>query len=150
MASVRGVGDDLLALLVGLLTGVAGERHGPFTVRVAVIEELLELPVLAVGQGVHRVDDDGLYAASRSTSQDVVHHGDYVGKALARASAGRKAIVVPRTGRLDRLGLVTVQSQVFSRVVKPLLPAKYTSALLVQNTLRDQLVDRLARLEGGV
>jgi hypothetical protein len=40
---VRGAGDDLLALLVRLLAGVAAERDRRATCRVASAQELLEL-----------------------------------------------------------------------------------------------------------
>ena len=56
------ISNDRLALLVTLLAGVALESHRPLAVGVAGSEELLQLLFLAIGQGVHRVDDDRLDA----------------------------------------------------------------------------------------
>ena len=62
-----------------------GERNVTLAsaVRVAVVEELTKLAVLAVCQGVHRIDDDGLDAFARTAPQDMVDDRDYVGEALA-------------------------------------------------------------------
>ena len=84
---------DLLAFLVVLLAGVApvGDRRA-MTPR-AVAEELVEFFLLAVGQGVHRVDDDRLDALARAGPQDVVDDRDDVAEALARTGAGREDVV---------------------------------------------------------
>ncbi len=57
---------------------------------------------------------------------------------------------MPRASRPDRIGLVAVQPQLFARVVRLLILPEDAGAFLVQDALRDQLVDGLARLEGGV
>ena len=72
---VRGRGDDLLALQLVLLTRVAAESDRPLVVRVAEVDELFELPELAVRQGIHRVDDDGLHTLAGSVAQDRVDDG---------------------------------------------------------------------------
>jgi hypothetical protein len=51
--------EDAPALLLALLAGVRGEGDRSPAVGVAVAEELAEFVELAVGQGVHRVDDEG-------------------------------------------------------------------------------------------
>ena len=109
-----------LPLLVGLLARVAGEGHRSLAVRVAELEELLKLAVLAVGEGVHRVDDDGLYTPAGTPSQDVVDDRDDVGEALARARAGGEDVVVPCAGSPDRLGLVAVKPEGIAALVQVL------------------------------
>jgi hypothetical protein len=92
------VSDDLLSLFVGLLARVAGEGHGSLVVKIAVVEELPKLAVLAVGESIHLVDDDGLDAFAWSATQDVVDDGYYVGEAFARACACGENVDVPVVG----------------------------------------------------
>ncbi len=70
----RGV-EDRLSLLLELLAGVPREGDRRLAVE-PVAEELLQLAHLAVGQGIHRVDDDRPDALAASLAQDVVHDGD--------------------------------------------------------------------------
>ena len=53
----RVVGDGI-ALGIGFLPGVAGDREGPL-IRGIAMQEFVQLFQLAVGQGIHRIDDDG-------------------------------------------------------------------------------------------
>ena len=55
---VRGTFGDALPFCCALLAGVAGHGDGAIQIVVAV-KELVQLFELAVGQGIHRVDDDG-------------------------------------------------------------------------------------------
>ena len=56
--NVRRVVGYGIALRVAFLPGVAGDGEGPLIGGIAV-QEFVQLFQLAVGQGVHRVDDDG-------------------------------------------------------------------------------------------
>ncbi len=107
---VRRVGQDLLALLVSLLSRVApkGDRWFPF--RIAQAEELLQFFGLAVGQRVHRVDDDGADALAAALAQDKIDDGDDVSQALAGAGACGQHVAVARCGGLHGFALVCVQT----------------------------------------
>ena len=80
---VRRVNEDLLALLISLLTGVPGEPYRRPFVFEAEVQELLQLAKLAVGQGVHWIDHDRLDPLARPSAQDMVDDRDDVGEALA-------------------------------------------------------------------
>ena len=60
--NVRRVMPDLLPIRLRLLTGVSREGHRRVALGIAVRQELGQLTALAVRQGVHRIDDDCLYA----------------------------------------------------------------------------------------
>ena len=75
--------QDSLPLVGALLARIALERDWTVAVRVAVAEELAQFAPLAVGQGVHRVDDDRLDASPAATPQDEIHGRHDVGHALA-------------------------------------------------------------------
>ena len=115
---VRRVGDDRLALLRRLLPGVPLEGHR----LVLGAEELLELAELAVGQGIHRVDDDRLDArlvgAVRLGFEDLVNDRDDVRQALTGPGAGGEDVALPRVRGLDGLLLVPVEAQ-FLPVLQP-------------------------------
>lgn len=96
------VGDGRALLLIRLLACIECKGHRSFTIRVAVVQKLLEFPVLAIRQGVHRIDNDRLNAASAPAPQQVIHNRDDVGEALARSCAGRQHVVVSPLGRADR------------------------------------------------
>ncbi len=108
------------------------------------------LALLAVGQGVHRVDDDGPDAPPAALAQDVVHDRHDVGHALARAGAGGQHVGQARAGDADGLGLVAVREQRLPVALRLGLDAEDAAALGVQDAPRDQVVDGRARLEGGV
>ena len=71
--------EDLLAGFSAFLAGVAGESDRRLAVK-SVVEELLQLLHLAVGQGVHRVDDDRLDALARPFAEHAVDDRDDVRK----------------------------------------------------------------------
>jgi hypothetical protein len=75
--------EDRLPLLVRLLARVAPERDRVRTRPRAVGEELLELACLAVGERVHRINDDRLNALARPVAEHVIDERDEVSKALA-------------------------------------------------------------------
>ncbi len=77
------VRDDLPLFDVALLARVALERDGAAAVWIPVVQELHEFLLLAVGQSVHRVDDDRLDAASALAAQHAVDDRDNVGDALS-------------------------------------------------------------------
>jgi len=74
---------DCLSFLIFLLAGVTPEGDRTLPIGIAMTKELLELPELAVRQGVHGIDDDGLYSAAGSVSEHVIHDGDDVCEAFS-------------------------------------------------------------------
>ena len=107
-SAVWGTGDDFLALFVGLLPCVAPESHRRAPGWIAAVEELLELAHLAVGQGVHRVHDDGLDAFAAPTPKHVIDDRHDVREALARARARCEYVTVSGTCGANALDLVAV------------------------------------------
>ncbi|TFE69315.1 hypothetical protein A7Q09_05335 [Methylacidiphilum sp. Yel] len=79
---VRGILDDLLPFGVRFLTGVAAETDGASPVGEPQLQKLAELASLAVGEGVHGVDDDGPDALPGPLAQHGVHNGNEVSKTL--------------------------------------------------------------------
>ena len=71
---------DPLPLLVILLPGVHGERDWPVSVREASLQELRQLFLLGVCEGVHRVDHDCLDTLGARPPEDIVHDRDDVGE----------------------------------------------------------------------
>jgi len=106
--------------------------------------------MLAVGEGVHRVDDDGLDTLAGAASENVVHYRGDVREALAGARAGREYVVVTGAGDADSLGLVAVEPEGNARVIRALASAEDARAFAVEYALFDQIVDPIARLEGRV
>ncbi len=64
-----------------LLAGIALEGDRRFVIRETQAEELAQLAHLAVGQGVHGIDDDRFDTLAR-IAQHVIHDGDDVGQDL--------------------------------------------------------------------
>jgi hypothetical protein len=106
-----GLGDDRPALLFAFLAGVALEGDRALAVGAPGAQELLELAVLAVGQGVHGVDADGLHPRLAPAPEDRVHDRDDVSKALARPCPGGEHVRPVAAGHLYRLDLVAVEPQ---------------------------------------
>ena len=104
---------------------LAGARTGRQHVGAAParLQDLPEFLVLAIGQRVHRVDNDGLDAPAGPAPEHVVHDRHDVGEALAGA----------RTGRQEEL----LAAVVGVGLVYPENPR----ALRVQHVLLDQIVD---------
>ena len=115
-------------------------------------DELAELLVLAVGQGVHGIHDNGLDALSGPASEHVVHDRHYVGKALSRTSAGRQYVRLPPLGGLQNpIALVAVQEKLLAAVVRiRLADPEDPRAFLVKDPLGNQIIDRGAGLERRV
>src|SRR5690606_6474432 len=95
------------ALVITFLTGVA--REGDRSILAEIADEFL---ALAVGQGVHRVDDDGPGTRRRVLLLGTQHGIDdrqEKAERLARAGAGSnyKAFALPAEG--DGLLLVTIE-----------------------------------------
>jgi hypothetical protein len=80
----------------------------------------------------------------------VVHDGDDVREALARARAGGEYVVVPGAGGADGLGLMAVELEGDSWVVTIFASPEYAGAFVVEDTFSDQIVDPFPRLEGRV
>ena len=145
------VGPDGVASLAPLLPGIAGEANQALAFRVAPVDELPELLVLAVGEGVHRVDDNGLDAASGSGAEHVVHDRYDVGEALSGAGAGRQYVGAALLRLADRLALVLVEEELPAAVVGlGLVDPEDSRALRVENALLDQIVDRASGPERRV
>ncbi len=156
---VRRVPADLAALLVVFLAGVPGEGDGLPAVAVAVVEELLQLFQLAVGERVHRVHDDGPYPllGVRSLGVALVQHPvddrHDVGQRLAGAGAGRQDVGGAGRGGVDRVALVLVQPEgtaVADRAVLRLPRLEDAGTLRVQHLLLGELDHGAAALEERV
>ena len=111
------IAPDRLAGLSSFLPGIAGESNEGLAFRVSPVDELPELLALAVGQRVHRVDDDGLDAAAGPAPEHVVHDRHDVGEALPGAGAGGQHIGPALPCLQDRLALVLVQEELLAVVV---------------------------------
>lgn len=151
--NVRRIREDVLAVSVAVLPGVAAERHRLSTCRIAPLEEFLELQELAVGQGVHRVDDDGLDTGAIGSSQvlphDPIDDGDDIGKALTGAGARGQNVAQPTGGNLDRFALMTMKIKWFACHLGScdLSDPEDPRALSGQHALLDERIDRAAGLE---
>ncbi|MCY4375068.1 MAG: hypothetical protein OXC31_15005 [Spirochaetaceae bacterium] len=133
------------------LPRVPREAYWCLTLRIARVDELPELLMLAVGERVHRIDDDRLDTAPGTGAQDAVHNGDDVRKALAGAGAGRQYVRPAFVRMEDRLALVPVQRQERTvMVLARLANAEDPRALFGEYSLLDQIVDRAAAAERGV
>ncbi len=145
--------EDLLPLVFRLLARIPREGDGADAIREALADELAQLARLAVRQGVHRVDDDGLDALAAPAPENVVDDGDDVGEALARAGTGRQdvALALPRCE--DRFFLVTVETEPAPfalDLVAVLVAPEDLRTPRVQHAALDEFVDPASRLEGGI
>ena len=108
------ISDDPGPVLRRLLPGITIEGHRR-ALGVADRQELLQLPQLAVGQGVHRIDDNRLdprpVCSSRLGRQDPVNDRDDVREALTGPRSGCQHVAAPGTRRLDRFTLMLVQPE---------------------------------------
>ena len=145
-----GCADDAFAVGVRFLAGVSLERDGTAAIGVAVAEELPQLALLAVGQGVHRVDDDGLDASPATAAQDGVHDGHHVGEGLAASCPGGQDVGVAAARDADGLALVAVETKGTARALRVGLDAEDLAAFRMENAFSDEIVNRCARLEGRV
>lgn len=137
---VRRVLDDLAPLLAALLTRVAPYAHRRGAAE-ADAQILLEFTELAVGEGVHWVDDDRLDAAGGAVSQHMIHDRNNLGEALARAGARRYHVWAARSGRLDCADLVAEEAQVGPKLggAPVLAPLEHLGGRGVQQVLADQV-----------
>jgi len=106
--NIRRVRDDLLALLVALLTCVAPKRYGPLAVWIAVTQELRKFLELTIGQGVHRVNDDSLDALASFVFEHVVNYGDDIAQTLPGPRPRRKDIVSTFAGCVNGVELMSM------------------------------------------
>ena len=148
---VRRVGADPVPVGLGFLAGVAGEGDRLVIGAVPVAQVLLQLPELAVGQGVHRVDDDrpdpGLPVARLAGAQHAVHDRHDVGQRLAGACAGGEHVAVAAARGADGVPLVPVEADrapVAGGRGVALAGLEDVRALRVQPALGDQVGDRAA------
>src|SRR5690606_23538586 len=103
---------DPLALLLAFLTRVPGKGWLDLLWKPRLVEVLLELLHLAVGQRVHGVDDDRLRArrlACKARSDGTIYDGDEEAKGLAGARPGRNNKALSRCRLRQRLRLMQVQ-----------------------------------------
>ena len=142
---VRRVGPDLFPFRPLFLTRVAREPHR----RAALAEKFREFLVLAVGQRVHRVDDDRPDPFPGAAPKDMVHDRHDIGQALARSGAARQNVRLAFSRLPDRFRLMSVQRQ-FLAVAVRLVQPENAGAFLVQNAFRNQIVDRAPGLEGRI
>ena len=126
-------------------------RTGALAFGKAPADEFLKLAVLAIGQSIHRINDDRRYAAPWFFSQDVVNNRDDVRQALSRTGAGRQDVIASAAGNADGFLLVSMQSQRLAEIVElGLLDAENLAAGFMQDAFVDQLVDGSAGLERRV
>ena len=150
---VRRVGPDGVASVAILLPGEALEANQALAFRVAPVDELPEPLILAVGEGVHRVEDNGLDAAAGAVAEHVVHDRHDLGEALsgAGAGAGRQYVRAAFLRLADCVGLVLVQEELPAAVVGlGLADPEDPRALRVENALVDQVIDCAAGPERRV
>lgn len=138
------MGEDALPFLFSFLAGIALKSDRPFAVRIALAEELLELAELAVGQCVHRIDDDCLDAAARSAAEHMIHNRDDVCEALAGTRSGRQDVGAAAAGDAHGIGLMPVEPERLPGRVLVLSDAKNPPAFLVQDCLAGEVVDPVA------
>ena len=148
---IRRIAANRLAFVAPFLPRVARETHRRPAFRITPAEKLPELFVLAVGEGVHGVDDDGPDAPAGPGTKHVVHDRHDVGEALAGAGSGGQD-AGPALGRhADRVALVSVQEEPPAAGVRVgLADPENARAFLVQHPFRDQIVDRATRAERRV
>ena len=79
---IRRIVANAVTCVPAFLPRVPIEPNPRSTFRIALVDELPEFLVLAVGQCVHRIDDDGLDSLAGSVSENVVHDRHDVGEAL--------------------------------------------------------------------
>ncbi len=148
---VRLAGEDAGTLFLVFLAGVALEGDlsaPPGQPPMQVTGELLQL---AVGQRVHRVDDDRLDPTGRRIAQDRVDDRHHVGEALARAGSGGEHIATAIASGLDGFPLVLVEGdRPRAGVVLVRLGTEELLAGRVEHALRDQLGDGAATGEARV
>lgn len=149
---VRRVRDYRLALLVLLLAGVLRKLHRRSAFGIPVVKELLQFAELAVGEGIHRVDDQGLDASPRTSSQDLIDDRNDIGKALTGCGAGRQNVVASLNCPTNRIGLMAVQMKRPPGIIAAgsLVLAENPAAFLMEDALRHQAVHRIARLKDRI
>ena len=145
------VGPDGVPSVAILLSGEALETDPRLAFRVAPVDELPELLILAVGEGVHRVDHNGLDAAAGSVAEHVVHNRHDVGEALSGAGARRQYVRAALLRLADRVALVLMEEELPAAVVGlGLVDPKDPRAFRVESALVDQIIDRAPGLERRV
>lgn len=89
--------------------------------------------MLAVGQSVHRIDDNRLDALAAASPQNVVNNRNNIGEAFARSRATGQDIRFFFLGLPDSLGLVSMQNEGFAGVIGfGLFNAEYPRTFVVQ------------------
>src|SRR5690606_20462284 len=122
------------------LTRVSGKTHWRAIFRVALLEKLAELLELAVGQGIHRIDDDGLNDSPRPMPQDMIHNRHDVGQALAGARTAGEYVRPPLLRLEDGLALMLMQYQrLTGRVGVRLVDPEDARAFSMQHALGDEI-----------
>ena len=139
--NVRRVVGDCLALVAALLAGVALDAEGLLPCRIAV-QELVQLFQLAVGQCVHRVDDDGACAGCGIRLlglENAVDDRDEEGQRLARPGAGGDDVALVVLGLGNSLHLMLVEMQV-RRLAFDLASLEQRCARWMQAAVIDELL----------
>src|SRR5205085_6669190 len=103
---------DALTFVLTFLPGVPCEGRSQVFWQTRLVEELVELFPLAVGERVHRVDHDGprapLFAGGTRADRRVDDRYEEA-EGLSRTGAGRDREALPRGGFRDRLHLMPVK-----------------------------------------
>ena len=116
------------------------------------MKEFLQLSELAIGQGIHRVDDQRLNAAAGTSPENLIDDRNDIGKALAGCSSSGQDVVAPLNGPANRIRLMAVQMKWPARIVATglLVLAENPATFLMKDALAHQSVDRIAWLEGWI
>jgi hypothetical protein len=103
--------QNLVPALLRLLPGVEGMSHLAGASRSSCVQVALQLLDLAVGQRIHRVDDDRSGLLRLRVPQHVIHDGHDVTHALTRPGAGRQNVALALLGEIDSVPLVPMKEQ---------------------------------------
>ena len=109
---VRRVICDPAPLLLAFLTGVAPHNRLELTRKTGLGDELLDLVHLAVGQSVHRINDDRAgppRPPGFACTNDRINYRYEKAKRFARASSGRNHITLARPSLCYGLRLMAIE-----------------------------------------
>ena len=139
--NVRRVICDPPPLLLAFLTGVAPHNRLKLTGQAGLGDELLDLVDLAVGQCVHRIDDDRARSARPPgfpRANDRIDYRHEKAKRLARTGSGCNHIALARPSLCDGLRLMAIEPQ--GRWPEP----ENLASRFVEITRSDQIINRRA------
>ena len=144
---VRRILSDPISRLLVLLPRIAVIADQGFVISETTFQKFVELFLLAVGQCIHGIHDDGLKPAPCAMIQDMVHDRDDVGEAFAGTRTGGQHVRPVLGGNLNRLVLVQMQTHRTAEVVLVSLGSKDPCTVGMQHILLNELINRSARFK---